>query len=176
MEGVRPLRDAPERSVASDGSRPSRAERVSAVDAASAAADALARARLASLVSGGVRFEVRRGDDGSVVGLRVGTDRGRLAALRRGHATPERDLDLHGTTAEQAEREVVAFVRAARSAGRRVVRVIHGKGLHSEGGIGVLGDHVVAALTEGGAAPFVLAFHTAAREHGGGGALLVLLT
>ena len=49
---------------------------------------------------------------------------------------------------------MVTFVRAQQRRGARHVCVVHGKGLHSESGVSVLRDHVVTALTEGGATPF----------------------
>ncbi len=76
---------------------------------------------------------------------------------------------------DEAEREVARFVRAAQRRGVRRVCIVHGKGLHSDGGAGVLRERVLHALTEGGAAPVVMAFATAAHERGGTGALMVAL-
>jgi DNA-nicking Smr family endonuclease len=53
--------------------------------------------------------------------------------------------------------------------------VIVGKGLHSEDGYGVLARAAVAALTQGVAAPLVLAVSSAHPKHGGSGALAVIL-
>ena len=53
--------------------------------------------------------------------------------------------------------------------------VVHGKGLHSDGGVGVLGDVVVKTLTESAIAPRVLAFASAAPRLGGLGATVVRL-
>jgi len=138
--------------------------------------DAHARARLAALVAGGVRFDVQRDEDGGVRGQRAGVDPGALRSLRNGRARPDAEVDLHGLTGAEAEHEVVRFIRQRRQRGARVVRIVHGKGLHSEGGLGVLGDRVLRTLTDGGAAPFVLAFTSAAPDGGGRGALLVRLT
>jgi DNA-nicking Smr family endonuclease len=55
------------------------------------------------------------------------------------------------------------------------VLIIHGKGAHSEGGIGVLEEACVEALTKGGAAPFVEAFATAPARFGGRGAIVARL-
>jgi len=55
------------------------------------------------------------------------------------------------------------------------VCVVHGKGLRSEGGVGVLRDAAVDALVDSGAATLVLAFVTAPESCGGSGALLVEL-
>jgi len=138
-------------------------------------ADAEARARLASLVSGGVRFDVERDEAGRVTVLRVGADRTLLRRLLRGDLAIDGVLDLHGMHAEDAEVAVVKFVRRHAKAGARAVRVIHGKGLHSEGGVAVLADVVLRTLTEGAAAPVVRAVATAAEADGGTGALDVAL-
>ncbi len=142
----------------------------------SVAQEDAARARLAALVSGGIRFHVTREPDGYVEGARHGTPSSMLKALRSPRARPEASLDLHGMQAAEAVRELVRFVRVEQRRGVRLVRVVHGKGLHSEGGIGVLGDQVVVALSSGGAAPFVQAFVSASHKDGGTGALLVQLT
>jgi DNA-nicking Smr family endonuclease len=139
-----------------------------------ATADAHARARLASLVTTGLRFEVHR-EDGWVEGAREGAPKGRLADLRNGRATVDAEIDLHGMTGDEAALALVKFLRKARSAGHAIVRVIHGKGRHSTGGVGVLGDRVVEAITTGAGAPMVHAFVTAAMDGGGAGALLVRL-
>lgn len=136
--------------------------------------DAAARARLDALVAGGVRFEVER-EDGWVEGLRAGVSRRVLRELRRSGIEPEAVIDLHGLAAEQAGREVGRFIRDSHRRGQRLLLVVHGKGTHSEGGVGVLIDRAVQALTEGAAAPLVDAFVTAPARLGGTGALLVQL-
>ena len=170
--GVRPLAKPAGRAGASG---PRRIVSASASASAGSDEDALARARLAALVTGGIRFELRRDADGRIAGARAGAAAGPLADLRDGRAAPEATLDLHGLRAAEADAEVVRFVRKQQKRGARVVCIVHGKGLHSEGHAGVLGDRVIDMLTEGGAAPFVLAFVTAAAQQGGTGALLVRL-
>lgn len=165
--GVRPL-DAKERARApAPVSTPREAPRPQA-------SDDEARARLAALVGGGVRFDIMRDGD-EVRGRRVGTAESVVRALMRNDAKPEATVDLHGMRSAEAEREVVRFVRGAARRGVRRVCIVHGKGLHSESGP-VLRDRVVHVLTEGGAAPVVLAFATASHRRGGSGALLVELT
>jgi len=138
-------------------------------------ADQAARARLAALVAGGLRWRLDREEDGRLSALRGDADVAALDGLRGGRATPEGEIDLHGLRGDEAAMAVVRFVRAQQREGARVVRVITGKGLHAEAGVGVLRDRVVQELTDGGAAPFVLAFCTADRANGGAGALLLRL-
>lgn len=139
------------------------------------AAEESARERLASLVGGGVRFGMTRESDGAVYGVREGTKDTILEKITGAGVVPESTLDLHGFLGADAEREVVRFVKARKAKGERIVLVVHGKGLHSEGRIGVLEDHVLNALTKGGAAPYVVAFATAPMRLGGLGALVVRL-
>lgn len=136
--------------------------------------DRAARARLASLVSGGIHFEVRREDDWQA-GIRPNAARGTLEELSG--ATPGREatLDLHGARAADVETRVTKFVTQSHKHGLRRVRIVHGKGLHSDAAGPVLGDAVIEALTHGAAATRVLAFVTAPAAEGGSGALLVEL-
>ncbi len=136
------------------------------------AAEAAARAKLDALVGGGHRFEISRDDD-EVRGARVDAHKSVMSYLE--DPAPEGDLDLHGFFAQEAEREVIRFVRQQQRTGRRCVRIIFGKGKHSAGGVGVLQDAVIKALTKG-AAPVVLGFRTASPRLGGGGAFVVRLT
>ena len=143
--------------------------------ASTRAADEHARAQLASLVTGGLRFDVQRDMDGYVEAEREDAPRGTLRALMRKGVAPEASVDLHGLRADDAARRVEKAVRESCRAGRRILLIVHGKGQHSEGGVGVLADRVHEVLTAGAAAPFVLAFASAPRELGGTGALLVAL-
>lgn len=135
--------------------------------------DAHARAKLEAFVAGGVSFDVAREEDW-VEGVRSGAKRAILDSLRRSTIAEDCTLDLHGDRAELAAKRVVHFVRERQQRGVTRILIVHGKGLHSPGG-GVLCDVVVETLTKGGAAPFVLAFVTAERKHGGAGALVVEL-
>lgn len=136
--------------------------------------DAIARARLSALVGGGVRFKVRSQDD-FVEAVREGASPKLLSRVSGRGFSPEATLDLHGARAAEVAQRVSSFVRTHKRAGARYVLVITGKGLHSEGGVSALRQAAVEALTQGGAAPLVLVFATAHVEHGGTGALAVLL-
>jgi len=133
-----------------------------------------ARARLDALVGGGGSVRVERQDE-YVSGLRDGVAKPTLKRLRSAGVRPEAKLDLHGEHAADVATLVNKFVRMQHKKHLHVLLIIHGKGRHSEGGIGVLGDRVVAALSAGGPAPLVAAFTTAHEDHGGTGALIVEL-
>ncbi len=133
-----------------------------------------ARAKLASLVSGGLHFEIRREDDWQA-GVRRDAPRGTLESLANASPGDDAALDLHGARAADVETRVAKFVGQMHRRGLRRVRIVHGKGLHSDAGGPVLGDAVVEALTRGAAAARVLAFVTAPEAQGGSGAVLVEL-
>jgi DNA-nicking Smr family endonuclease len=150
---------------------PNRARR--AAEQAQREADAV-HARLKALVEDTARFEVA--DDGThVEGRRVDLPVDALRRLRRGALPVDARLDLHGLTAERAHQELAAFLRTTRARGERCVLVIHGKGDHSPGGVGVLRGEIAAWLSQGSASDQVAAFATARPDDGGAGAVYVLL-
>jgi DNA-nicking Smr family endonuclease len=104
----------------------------------------------------------------------AGIDRRTAERLRRGRLAIEARLDLHGRFQEDAHRALNAFIVDCAAAGKRVVLVITGKGKASEGG-GVLRRNVPRWLQLSPCAPHVLAAVPAQPQHGGAGALYVLL-
>jgi len=79
-------------------------------------------------------------------------------------------LDLHGLYQVEAEEAVIGFLNDARARHYHLVRIITGKGIHSENGCGVLNDLVRRLLTERGHH-----FHAAKINEGGEGALDISL-
>jgi len=118
---------------------------------------------------------VEREGNGIVSGKRRSTHSSILDALEDPKLEIEAECDLHGQTAREAEREVHRFVRESQREGKRWVLIIVGKGLHSPGGKGALKTSIVDALSKRSPARFVLAFRTAPRHLGGGGALVARL-
>ncbi len=87
-------------------------------------------------------------------------------------------LDLHGLTQAAAHGRLISFLRGAQLSGHALVLVITGKGdgvhvLAGEGGRGVLRRLVPQWLAAPELRGIVLGFETAARGHGGEGALYV---
>jgi DNA-nicking Smr family endonuclease len=103
---------------------------------------------------------------------RPGLQRQALRRLRRGGSRVEDEIDLHGLTVAQARPLLVAFLEHCGRTGARHVRIIHGKGLRSHTGEGVLKGMVASWLTQ---TADVLAFHEAKAADGGSGAVIVLL-
>jgi DNA-nicking Smr family endonuclease len=81
-------------------------------------------------------------------------------------------IDLHGLTQDEAHRALTAFIGRMRRSGARCVLVITGRGLRTGG---VLRQAVPQWLDAPGLRDMVLAFGPARIEHGGEGALYVLL-
>jgi DNA-nicking Smr family endonuclease len=152
----------------------SKLERAAAGDPAAADLDTAARDQMRSLVAEGLRFETV--DDGEhIEGRRLDLDPRDLRRLRRGQYAVDGRLDLHGLGADEARHAVEAFVKKRSQDGDRVVLVVHGKGNHSPRGQAVLRGEIAAWLSQGRSARHVAAFATAPDDHGGTGALLVLL-
>ena len=94
-----------------------------------------------------------------------------IRKLRKRSAV-DAELDLHGLTVPDARRLLAEFLVECRDHGLRYVRIIHGKGLRSEGGEGVIKSSVASWLMQW---EDVLAFNEAPQRSGGAGAVVVLL-
>jgi DNA-nicking Smr family endonuclease len=170
MAGVRALPDRATR-IPTTASRVERAPRG---EGPTADPDLDARARMRSLVTEGIRFEVV--DDGErLEGRRLDVDPRDLRRLRHGKFAVDGKLDLHGLGVAEARRAVEDFIKKRAHDGDRAVTIVHGKGTHSPRGQGVLRGEIAAWLSQGRSSRHVAAFATAPDEHGGTGALLVLL-
>jgi DNA-nicking Smr family endonuclease len=95
-----------------------------------------------------------------------------LQRLRRGEYAAQDELDLHNCDAPRAEALLRDFMLQARQSELGCVRIVHGKGLHSDSGIPVVKNLVDRLLRQ---RADVLAFHSAPPAQGGHGAVLVLL-
>lgn len=104
--------------------------------------------------------------------LRHGVPRKVLPELRRGRWAIQAFVDLHGMTRDQARSALIAFLNTCLQRGHRCVRIIHGKGLGSPDGFSVLKQLSPRWLVQ---REEILAFCQAAPNHGGAGALIVLL-
>ena len=101
-----------------------------------------------------------------------GLDRRTEQRLRRGALPIDRTIDLHGLTQAAAHAALDRFVRAAAAAGSRMLLIITGKG---SGGEATLRRLVPRWLAQGEHAARVLRATPARPQHGGDGALYVLL-
>jgi len=171
MQGVKPLSsDRPGRVTART---PRVQSRTAMVVPFGRSAEDEARARLDDLVAFEVNFRIET-EAGFVRAARADAQPRVVRELGRRTRASE-TLDLHGHNQREAHDAVVSFVRQAHKKGLTVLCIVHGKGQHSEGGLGVLRDVVVNALTKTGASQLVMAFVTAPEGLGGSGAMLVEL-
>jgi DNA-nicking Smr family endonuclease len=102
----------------------------------------------------------------------VGLDRRTWLRLKRGQQPIDARLDLHGLTQEEAHRRLDVFLAEAQVRGHRCVLVITGRGLVRGG---VLRRMVPRWLTEPPNRDRVLSYSPARIQHGGEGALYLLV-
>lgn len=140
-----------------------------------------ARAGMAERDEADARSEFQRGPDDEAFRLGRGDPMSYrrdsvpprvLRRLGRGDYAAQDELDLHHADAQQAEQLLRRFIAGARDARHACVRIVHGKGRHSEDSLPVLKNVVDRTLRQ---RADVLAFHTAPAAQGGTGAVLVLL-
>lgn len=111
-------------------------------------------------------------------GLSIGIDKRQAERFRRGQTPIDGKIDLHGRTQQEAHDALRAFIMRAHRGGKRCLLVITGKGMTTKQGVtktGVLKENVPRWLNEPSLRRHVLAFAHARPEHGGEGALYVLL-
>jgi DNA-nicking Smr family endonuclease len=167
MQGVRPLDPRSRSRVAGEREEPRGAP-------ARLDEDAEAYARLADLVEGNGQFDIEDTTE-YVEGVASGVDRRLLRRLKQGDFSLQAHLDLHGLTRDEARPRVEAFITTSRTSRRRMVLLVHGRGLNSKDHVPVLKNALVSWLTRSRLAREVLAFCSARPVDGGAGALYVLL-
>jgi DNA-nicking Smr family endonuclease len=112
-------------------------------------------------------FEILRNEPERLEGIAPGIDRAHLRRLRRGEVEVDDEVDLHGLTHAEAGRAVREAIADALACGDRCLCLIHGRGVHSPGGDGVLRSGLLGWLSEEAHAPHVMAFASGLRERGG---------
>ena len=161
IAGVEPL---PERNLVVHGNRPPPPKPLQHI--------ADERAALHESLHGhiGLQDRLEGGDEPHY--LRHGLANTVLRDLRRGRWVLQGELDLHGLNREEARHQLAAFLAASLHAGKRCVRVIHGKGHGSPQKLSILRQLVRGWLAQ---RIEVLAYCQAKPADGGEGALIVLL-
>lgn len=112
---------------------------------------------------------IRPDTDPIEIGASAGVDRRTADRLRRGKMKLDGTLDLHGMTQAKAHGALTLFIETAHMADKRCLLVITGKGQ------GILKRAVPFWLSDPFLKPKILSVMTARQEHGGDGALYVLL-
>jgi DNA-nicking Smr family endonuclease len=136
--------------------------------------DLAAYDELRAIVEGDLPFDLADTDE-FIEGCTRGLDPRVLRRLKKGDFAVQAHLDLHGLVKDEARSELEAFLTAARTAGKRCVLVVHGRGLHSKDQVPVLKDALKRWMASGRLSREVLAFATARQHDGGAGAVYVLL-
>ena len=80
--------------------------------------------------------------------LRTGIPREVIRKLKRGQWAVQATLDLHGHTTATAREELAQFMAVARHRGIRCIRIIHGRGTRSPGGIPLIRNKVRLSLSQ----------------------------
>ena len=86
---------------------------------------------------------------------------------------PEDILDLHGLTVEEGMRELRSFLISAKLKGYYLVKIIHGKGLHSSGAAKL--SLMTEEFLNGEGRRYINSWQKAPVNQGGAGAALVFL-
>lgn len=97
-----------------------------------------------------------------------------IKSLKKGLIPLEGKLDLHGFKEEQAWQGMNNFLQNCYHQHKRCILLVHGKGkgYGEEKDMGIIKSSISSWLES---SPFVLAYHTALRKHGGSGAVYVLI-
>ena len=103
---------------------------------------------------------------------RPGIQKSYLKQIRNGKVPIEDHLDLHGYRREDARKTLLDFLDHAQHQSFKLVRIVHGKGYHSDSSQPVLKAMLNKWLQS---IPEVLAFVSAIPRDGGTGAVYVLL-
>ena len=98
-----------------------------------------------------------------------------LDDLRAGRFSVQAHIDLHGLNLQEARFILEEFLLESIRAGFTCVRVIHGRGLHSHKHRSVLKENIHRWLCTRRMSRHVIAYTSARRCDGGGGAVYVLL-
>lgn len=107
------------------------------------------------------------------LGTTPGLDKRSAERMKKGEMEIDARLDLHGMTQDSAHAHLLAFIQRAYDAGRRCVLVITGKG--NREGTGVLRANTPRWLNQSPCRERILGFSHAKPQHGGEGALYVLI-
>lgn len=98
-----------------------------------------------------------------------------LRRLKRGDFSVQEHLDLHGLDRSGAQAALERFLREAQHKGYTCVRVVHGRGTHSETEPALMKREVTRWLSSRRMRRTVVAFASARWRDGGSGAVYVLL-
>jgi DNA-nicking Smr family endonuclease len=114
----------------------------------------------------GKNDRIEKENDGLAARARTAEMRRKLRLMK-----PQRSVDLHRLSVEEALRRIAAFIGECRKDNIRKILIIHGKGRHSVSDP-VLGKRILQYIQN---CPFTGEYGIASKEMGGRGALWVIL-
>ena len=135
--------------------------------------DAQALLHLENLVETGEGFVVSDTAE-YVEGIGYNVNREVAKRLHKGEFSLQGHIDLHGLSAEHAREVFEQFLKESIATGKRMVLIVHGRGLSSRAAP-ILKSKVIEWLTTGPWRKWVMAFASARLCDGGTGATYVLL-
>ncbi|MEJ2222560.1 MAG: Smr/MutS family protein, partial [Desulfobacterales bacterium] len=109
-----------------------------------------------------------------IEGIGYNVNREVAKRLHNGHFSIQGHIDLHGLTVESAREAFEGYLKESIATGKRMVLIIHGRGLSSPAKP-ILKTKVIEWLTTGRWRKWVMAFTSARLCDGGAGATYVLL-
>lgn len=119
-------------------------------------------------------FKVHSNIASKLSGSVAGFDVKLMKKLSSGKIAPEAKIDLHGFYLDDAFKALMDFINKATFEGLRCIIIVHGKGkgYGPKKDMGIIKANVPGWLN---GHPKVLAYHSASIQHGGNGAMYVLL-
>jgi len=137
--------------------------------------DNLAMAELASLIGQDQSWAIEVDEDQVYTARAPGVSKEMTKRLQKGEIPPNKSIDLHGMTRQEAHQHVRRTLLAVRRDGHRCLKVVTGRGHNTPDGHGVLKEALPTWLTTAPLNAHVLALVTAPGRLGGQGAYLILL-
>ena len=137
--------------------------------------DNLAMAELESLIGNSQSWAIEVDDDQIYCARAPGVSREMTKRLQKGEIPPNKSIDLHGMTRQEAHQQVRRTLLAVRRDGHRCLKVVTGRGQNAPDGHGVLKEALPTWLTTAPLNAHVLAIVTAPGRLGGHGAYLILI-
>lgn len=135
----------------------------------------LAMAELDSLIGNSQSWAIDIDEDKIYTARAPGVSKEMAKSLQKGEIPPNKSIDLHGMTRQEAHQEVRRTLVSVRRDNHRCLKVVTGRGQNTPDGHGVLKEALPSWLTTAPLNAHVLAIVTAPGRLGGQGAYLILI-
>jgi DNA-nicking Smr family endonuclease len=135
----------------------------------------LAMAELESLIGNSQSWTIDIDEDKIYTARAPGVSKQMTTSLQKGEIPPNKSIDLHGMTRQEAHQEVRRTLLSVRRDNHRCLKVVTGRGQNTPDGHGVLKEALPTWVTTAPLNAHVLALVTAPGRLGGHGAYLILI-